>query len=492
MLRILHISSQSTDTESVREKFELTGENVEITSAESISEALEEASKSSYDYVLYESGEGGVDGLSLLRNMRNRNIETPLLFSSPTQLDPYVEHAFEQDNDVTYETVKKGGKSKTIQSLIKDRLKPGEEESTSRSFTSEVNMNVRNFMEIVDFLPDAIIVLDRTSKITYVNEATISLFKCSSEKDLIGYPILKLFSLAYNNAGLADVRTLLSHRGAQRHNFHWKMVNSDDDVFYADAIGFHIGDVKNPLTAIIIQKINLSEEIDKVKSKPVSEIVQPPKKKKTFLVVCDGLVMKSGLQLLLGDEEDNYIFVEYSETSLDDLPVERSDAVIFARSTLDKQGLEELKSIIARSEGLPVLLTALTGEQITYREALTSGIAGVINSEKDFNSIPNALSMISEGATWFSQKVLKESLLARGVQSLSSDPQLREFAKLTKREKQVLGMLAEGFKNKIIAEKLGLSYRTVVTHVYNIYRKLKITSRTEAIHFAITHRMMEN
>ena len=53
--------------------------------------------------------------------------------------------------------------------------------------------------------------------------------------------------------------------------------------------------------------------------------------------------------------------------------------------------------------------------------------------------------------------------------------------RLTSREQDVFEGLARGFSNKEIAVKLGISYNTVVTHVYNIFRKLGINNRKEAI-----------
>jgi DNA-binding NarL/FixJ family response regulator len=79
---------------------------------------------------------------------------------------------------------------------------------------------------------------------------------------------------------------------------------------------------------------------------------------------------------------------------------------------------------------------------------------------------------------------LQQNLLQKTPEELATMKKARE--NLTKREIEILDLIAAGESNQEIADKLGISYRTVVNHVYNIFNKLGIHSRAEAIHFAIS------
>jgi len=66
-----------------------------------------------------------------------------------------------------------------------------------------------------------------------------------------------------------------------------------------------------------------------------------------------------------------------------------------------------------------------------------------------------------------------------------------EISMLTEREKEVLGLIAQGESNKNIAHKLFISEKTVKNHITSIFRKLKVEDRTQAAIFAIKKRMVE-
>ena len=69
----------------------------------------------------------------------------------------------------------------------------------------------------------------------------------------------------------------------------------------------------------------------------------------------------------------------------------------------------------------------------------------------------------------------------RVLESFNKHSANEEIHQLTKRESEMLGLLAKGFRYKEIADKLNISSATVRTHIYNIYQKLHVQSRTDAI-----------
>jgi LuxR family transcriptional regulator of csgAB operon len=111
------------------------------------------------------------------------------------------------------------------------------------------------------------------------------------------------------------------------------------------------------------------------------------------------------------------------------------------------------------------------------RHILDQGVRGILYSHQTIDLYPVAIEKVLNGELWFPRIVLKEKLLAGSTPTTL--PEITDTT-LTMREKQVLNLLATGISNLEIANKLFLSTHTVKTHVYNIYRKIKVSNRLQA------------
>jgi LuxR family transcriptional regulator of csgAB operon len=163
---------------------------------------------------------------------------------------------------------------------------------------------------------------------------------------------------------------------------------------------------------------------------------------------------------------------------------------IYACSHFNTEELERMQALKNEAGGRPFLVVSLASEEAAVEKALESGVRGIVVGEDEFDTVTNALQVLNMGGFWIpdGQKI-KASGKTTGSKTESQNSEI--LNKLTRRETQVLSMLAKGMKNHDIADSLELSYRTVVTHVYNIYRKLNLSSRTEAIHLAIASGLVD-
>lgn len=474
-LKILHIA----DHEAVENKDlseELVMEGIFLDTIDASPAFLEAAEYDNYDCIVYE-GSQGADGLSLLKTIREKSRDTTVVFASSGAIDKNLVSAVQKDINARIEV------DKNLPSLLKGiNQEPGIARSQQKERNTLLLAN-----NVANVLPQSIIAIDDDGRILFVNETSLTTLGYRAKNDLLGRPILKLFPLAKNNDGLADIRQLLSDHEREQTDFQWKMVGSSGEYIQVKATCVPFRFQEQNLTALVFEE-ELQPDLAEVAEPVLQDNYQP----KSILVVSDGLVMKSGLQLLFKEEKDDYEFVETTVNITTRLSAKHYDVILYSTSMLDENKYSGLVKIRESAGKIPVMIASLSADEQAVPEMIKAGVAGMIYSEKEFQDIPHALRMISEGASWFARDVLPE-VVGGGLskKKLNKKPLRTDTANLTNREREVLNFLAQGYKNKKIADELGLSYRTVVTHVYNIYRKLKISSRTEAIHYAISNRLID-
>ncbi|MPW22620.1 Two component transcriptional regulator, LuxR family [Paraburkholderia piptadeniae] len=133
-----------------------------------------------------------------------------------------------------------------------------------------------------------------------------------------------------------------------------------------------------------------------------------------------------------------------------------------------------------RFPGIRVLMLSMHDNVEYVTKAVRAGARGYVLKDSPGAEIIRAIGAVLDGKTFFS-----EGLGARLIHAFTiRDPMER----LTPRERDILDQLAEGLSSKQIAQRSGLSVRTVETHRLNLKRKLEIDGQAELIKFAVEHR----
>ena len=119
-------------------------------------------------------------------------------------------------------------------------------------------------------------------------------------------------------------------------------------------------------------------------------------------------------------------------------------------------------------------------------KAVDIGIEGYVLKDSESAELKKAIFSIVDGEIYI-QPSLIPALNAKRIEKNVDENKIDD---LTKRELEVLKLLAVGMYNKEIAEKLNISERTVKNHVSNIFKKLEVTDRTQAAVFAIRNNLI--
>ena len=118
--------------------------------------------------------------------------------------------------------------------------------------------------------------------------------------------------------------------------------------------------------------------------------------------------------------------------------------------------------------------------------ALENKIRGIFYNNDPPHIIPKGISAILNGDLWYSRKSLTKCILENN-HSNNQAAHDTDADLLTVREKEVLALLASGYRNQQIADELCISIHTVTTHTYNIYHKINVTNRLQATLWAVQH-----
>jgi two-component system, NarL family, response regulator YdfI len=202
-----------------------------------------------------------------------------------------------------------------------------------------------------------------------------------------------------------------------------------------------------------------------------------------LVVADDHALMVEAVKIAL-EERPEFEIVGVAESGAQVLPVAQQTNPDLVLLDLSMPGMDGLRCIELLQERMPsvkiAVLSGVDSDQMA-EEALKLGASAFISKRVEPHELPKALKAAHE------ETVSKP--IGRSENALA--PAVRK-AGLTSRELEILRALSAGHSNKVIAKLLWLAEQTVKFHLTNIYRKLRVSSRTEAVHWAYRHGLIDS
>jgi two-component system, NarL family, response regulator LiaR len=214
------------------------------------------------------------------------------------------------------------------------------------------------------------------------------------------------------------------------------------------------------------------------------------------VLVCDDHpIVREGIVAILETQPDIEVIGEVTDGSEAVTRVAQGgvDVVLMDLAMAQMDGAEATRRIRALDQSARVLvLTAFdTDERIL--EAVQAGAQGYLLKGAKPTEIFDAVRVVHSGGSLLQPTVANSLLRALTTASRAAAAPVAtgpDIEPLTEREREVLVLIAKGLRNKEIADTLFISERTVKFHANAIYQKLNVTSRTEAVSFALQHRLI--
>jgi DNA-binding NarL/FixJ family response regulator len=205
------------------------------------------------------------------------------------------------------------------------------------------------------------------------------------------------------------------------------------------------------------------------------------------VLIDDHAVLRDGLKLLLGLEPDLEIAGEAGsgEEGVAVAEAVRPEVVVTDVGLPDIDGLEVTRRLRERLVTTRVLVLTVHDEDEYIYSLMHAGASGYVLKNSAGKDLVEAVRTVAAGRPWI-QPEIAQRLLELGGKPVQEKPSLDSLVEpLTAREIAVLRLLAGAASNREIAEQLGIGVRTVETHLANIYGKLLVRGRTEAMLWAI-------
>ncbi len=186
-------------------------------------------------------------------------------------------------------------------------------------------------------------------------------------------------------------------------------------------------------------------------------------------VLCEAVMDNAELQLVGAHG--------FAEPFLEQVAIERPDVVIMDINLPGMPGIEAVRSCKAQHPTIQFLMCTVQDDDESLFAALCAGATGYLLKDASPEAVVAAVKDLHTGGSPMSPGIARRVI--RSLQNQRTpNPAIQS---LTEREKQVLEQLGQGFRYKEIADRLQLSIDTVRTHVRNLYDKLQVSSRTDAL-----------
>lgn len=202
-----------------------------------------------------------------------------------------------------------------------------------------------------------------------------------------------------------------------------------------------------------------------------------------LMLVDDHKMLRQGLRRSL--EEEGFSIVAEAADGTEAVrlaPAIKPDVVLMDVSMPDMDGIEATKRILAVDPDRRIVMLTMHGDASVIEQAIKAGAVGYLTKDCSIDEVVEAIRMAANGETALSPQLAQTML--REVRKIHGTEKEDERV-ISKREEEVLQLIADGCSTGEVAERLYISQKTVKNHLASIYEKLNARDRTQAVLTAV-------
>ncbi|HEX4997851.1 MAG TPA: response regulator transcription factor [Terriglobia bacterium] len=205
-------------------------------------------------------------------------------------------------------------------------------------------------------------------------------------------------------------------------------------------------------------------------------------------IVEDHALVRSGLRMLIENTNERMCVVGEAANRAEAFEAasrSRPDIFILDLDLKHENGLDFLEDLITTFAPARVLVVTGSTDTNAHQRAIATGAMGIVLKEQASEALITAIERVHSGEIWLTRS-MTSSILSR-VSTGPADSEVGKIEALTRREREIIVLVAQGMKRSQIADKLFISETTVRNHLTSILSKLQLTDRFDLVFYAFRH-----
>jgi DNA-binding NarL/FixJ family response regulator len=208
------------------------------------------------------------------------------------------------------------------------------------------------------------------------------------------------------------------------------------------------------------------------------------------LVADDHPIVREGLRKLLSLEGDIDVVGEVGDgdSVLTMIEQVEPDIVLLDLRMPGMDGLSVLQRLQRQSKRTKIIVLTASEDKNEFVQAMKLGCAGIVLKQTAAELIAKSIRKVHAGEIWLDSHTtaaVMRQFAAPGEVPAQAGGRTRDRSPLSQREREIVALVAQGYKNKEMAEKMFISEQTVKNHLHNIFDKLGVSDRLELALYAI-------
>lgn len=212
-----------------------------------------------------------------------------------------------------------------------------------------------------------------------------------------------------------------------------------------------------------------------------------------IIIIEDLPIILEGIKVLINQVEDFEVVAEYEngKTFLEEVDNLESDIVLVDIEMPEINGIDVTKRALATHPELKIIALSMYNEHKYYYEMVTAGAKGFVLKQSSVEDLEKAIREVHKGGNFFSGELLHDVIL--NMQSIEKEivNEKKEMLKLSQREVELLSLICQGYSNKMLADKLFLSIKTIESNKAKLMHKTNTKNNAGLIIWAIKNKIVE-
>jgi DNA-binding NarL/FixJ family response regulator len=228
--------------------------------------------------------------------------------------------------------------------------------------------------------------------------------------------------------------------------------------------------------------------------KPIEKPIEKPVIKISVMIIEDNRLLRQGITSMINERPDMKVVGSFGDTekSLSKIEELNPDVVLIDLGLRSRNSLHAVKLIRHKSAEVKIIVMDLMPVEDDIIDFVKAGASGFILKDAKVPEFLKTIQSVASGKKVLPPNMtdtLFNQIIERAISTFKS-PTLRHLIKMTKRERQVVELIADGLSNKEIGKALHLSPFTIKSHVHNILEKMALRSRVQIAAYA--HKIKEH